>query len=137
MPGISITTMSRRVKLRIFHFPQMKADEQKALLDALRPVLRDRKKAAAIMQRHWSDRIAFVWSIQDVLRAGNEKGLVLKKSEARRVLAELQHTHNKQYGIKWSDMTDLIEGWVLGRKIKKQELKQFIDRDIITIQPEK
>ena len=115
----------------------MKAEQQKDLLKALRPVLRDRQKAERILQRFWSTRMALIWTVMDVHRAANERGLVLTAKEAESVLQELEHNHNKQYGIKWSDVTDLIHDKVLGREITKQELKKFLVQDIIAIQQPK
>lgn len=115
----------------------MKAEDQNELLKALRPVLRDRQKAETILQRYWSTRIALFWTVMDVHRAANERGLVLTSKEAQSVLQELAHNHNKQYGIKWADVTDLIHDKVLGREITKQELKKFLDQDLIAIQQPK
>jgi hypothetical protein len=38
-----------------------------------------------------------------------------------------------QYGIRWEDLTTHIEDRVLGRKLTKAEVRQFVERDIITI----
>ncbi len=36
-----------------------------------------------------------------------------------KVLQEMHHYHNKQYGLRWSDITSYIEQYALGRKLTK------------------
>ena len=66
-------------------------------------------------------------------RAANEKELALTKEEAKKILRELHDHHNKQYGIRWEDITSLIQEYGMGRDLTKRELNQFIHKDIITI----
>jgi len=106
----------------------------KAMVHALRPVLRGKNKAELILERFWKDKIALVWDLEDVFRSANERNLALTRKEAIHVLKELHHGHNKQYGLQWKDVTSYIEEHGLGRKLTKAELKRFLEKDILTIQ---
>ena len=104
------------------------------MLDALTPALNSRKKAEAILQRYWSDKVAIVWTTQDVHRAANERETVLTEQEARAALTDLHRHHDKQLGLRWKDVTDWIEESGLGRDITKSELSRFIHHDVLAIQ---
>jgi hypothetical protein len=104
-----------------------------AMVNALKPVLKNPAKAKQILDRFWSDKMALVWDVQDVHTAANEQEVALTNQEAIKVLQELHHHHNKQYGIKWEDLTSYIEENVMGRKLTKTELKRFVEKNILTI----
>jgi hypothetical protein len=99
----------------------------------LGPVLNDKAKALKILRRYWMKRMALVWEVEDVHRAANELELALTDKEAISVLETLHHQHNAQYGIKWEDLTTHIQDNVLGRKMTKREVNQFVKKDILTI----
>ena len=105
----------------------------KAMVDVLRPVLKNKGRAETILQQFWAAKIAIVWDLEDVFRAANERNLALSKKEAIKVLQDLQKHHNKQYGLQWKDLTDYIQEYSLGRKLTKSELKLFLEKDILTI----
>ena len=104
-----------------------------AMVKALRPTLKNPAKAKQILERFWSDKMALVWDVRDVHTAANEREVALTRREAIKVLQELHHHHNKQYGIKWEDLTSYIEEFVMGRKLTKAELKRFVEKNILTI----
>ena len=103
------------------------------MLKALRSVLKDKAKAREQLEKFWSDKIAVVWTTQDVHRAANERELALTEEQARHVLQRLLDRHDAQYGLKWADITAYIEDRALGRKLIGRELSRFIHKDIITI----
>jgi hypothetical protein len=103
------------------------------MIRKLKSVLKDQAKAKAILQRYWKTRMALVWELEDVHRAANERDVALTDKEATTVLQTLLNQHNAQYGIKWEDLTTHIEDQVLGRKLTKLEVRQFVERDVITI----
>jgi hypothetical protein len=105
-----------------------------AMVQQLKPVLKDPAKAKTILQRYWRNKMALVWATADVHRAANERAMALTEKEAMEVLATLHRQHNPQYGIKWEDLTTHIEDHGLGRKLTRTELKRFVERDIITVQ---
>jgi hypothetical protein len=109
----------------------------KAMVKALKPALKDQRKAEQILDRFWSDKMALVWDTEDVHTAANEREVALTNQEAVRVLKELHHYHNKQYGIKWEDLTAYIEEYALGRELTKAELKRFVEKNILTIERHK
>ena len=67
-------------------------------------------------------------------RAANEVEVALTEKEAITVLETLHRQHNPQYGLKWEDLTAHITENVLGRKLNKRELHQFVHHDKLTIQ---
>jgi hypothetical protein len=109
----------------------------KAMVKALKPALKDRRKAEQILDRFWSEKMALVWDVQDVHTSANEREVALTNQEAIKVLQELHHYHNKQCGIKWEDLTAYIEEYALGRKLTKAELKRFVEKNILTIERQK
>jgi len=105
----------------------------KAMVTALKPALKKTKRAEEILDRFWRDKIAIVWKLQDVHTAANEREVALTNQEAIKVLQELHHRHDKQYRLKWEDLTDYIEGFCLGRKLTKVELRRFVEKNKLTI----
>ncbi len=105
----------------------------KAMVQALRPTLRNRRRAEEILNRFWRDKIALVWDTEDVHTAANEREVAVTTREAIKVLQEMHHHHNKQYGLKWEDVTAYIEEYALGRKLTKAEVKRFVEKNILTM----
>jgi hypothetical protein len=104
-----------------------------AMVGALKPALKNSVKAKHILDQFWSDKMALVWDVQDVHTAANEREVALTNKQAIKVLRELHHYHNRQYGIKWEDLTAYIEEHVLGRKLTKAEVKRFVEKNMLTI----
>ena len=104
-----------------------------SMVQRLRPVLKDRNRAQAILECYWRTRMALVWEVMDVHRAANEREVALTRAEAITVLETLHQQYNRQYGIKWEDLTAHIEDRVLGRKLTKTELHRFVHQDVITV----
>ena len=104
-----------------------------AMVRALKPTLKDPKRAEQILERYWQGKIAIVWDLRDVHTAANEREVALTNQEAIKVLQELHHYHNKQCGIKWVDLTCYIEEYALGRKLTKAEVKRFVNKNLLTI----
>ena len=104
-----------------------------SMVTALKPVLKNPKRAKQILDRFWTDKMALVWDVQFVHTAANEREVALTNKQAIKVLDELHHYHNKQCGIKWVDLTSYIEEYALGRKLTTRELKRFVEKNILTI----
>ena len=100
----------------------------------LTPFLKNSSKAQIILKRYWKTRMALVWEENDVHRAANERERVLTRSEAIKVLQTLHEQHNKQLGLRWSDLWDHLDLYKPGRKMSRAELKRFVSKDIITVQ---
>ena len=98
----------------------------------LKPVLKDPPQARKILGRFWNTRMALVWDIQDIHRAANERKRVLTDTEAAQILQILHQQHNKQLGIRWSDLWDHFDLCLPGRRMSKAELNRFVSKDIIT-----
>jgi hypothetical protein len=104
------------------------------MLAVLAPTLKSRKKAEALLRGYWSDKIALIWSTEDIHRAANERENVLTEEEARTILDDLHQHHSAQYGLQWKDIYEAIEQSGLGRNITKRELSRFVHKDILAIQ---
>ena len=105
----------------------------KAMVQVLKPTLKNPKRAEEILNRFWRDKIALVWDTEDVHTAANEREVALTNQEAIKVLQEMHHYHNKQYGLRWADFTSYIEEYCLGRKLTKTEVKRFVEKNILTV----
>lgn len=103
----------------------------------LQPAVKSKSKAEQLLKSYWQDRMALVWTIDQVHRAANENKTVLTDQEATKILYALHYHHNPQYGIRWEDLTALILDSGLGRDISRKELQRFIHHDQIAIQKPK
>ena len=104
-----------------------------AMVKTLKPTLKSPTRAKRILNRFWSDKMALVWDVQDVHTAANEREFALTNKQARDTLKDLFYHHDKQLGLRWSDLTSHIEEYALGRKLMKAELKRFADKNLLTI----
>jgi hypothetical protein len=104
-----------------------------SIVKALGPTLKSPKRAEQILEKFWADKIALVWDTEDVHTAANEREVALTDQEAIKGLQEMHHYHNKQYGLRWEDVTAYIEEYALGRKLTKAEVKRFVEKNILTI----
>jgi hypothetical protein len=111
----------------------MSAHDQE-LLKAILQVIESRQKAEKIIQRYYRDKITIVWKTSDVHRAANEHEVALTEKEAMTVLETLHRQYNPQLGLRWEDITGHIEAQVLGRKLTRREVNQFVKNDKLTIQ---
>src|ERR1700733_10752658 len=123
-PGKSTGRQPRRS----LHKPMNIRDEE--LFMAIVEVVRNRRKAERIIQRYFSDKIIIVWKTEDVHRAAQELDVALTKKQAMTVLETLHRQHNAQFGLKWEDVTTHIQENVLGRKMTRKEIDQFVKKDI-------
>jgi hypothetical protein len=106
----------------------------KDMVRRLSPILKDKSEAERILKNCWRTKMALVWTVDDVYRAANEREVALTRKEAIHLLQELHQHHNPQSGIKWEDITNIIQDRVLGRKLNQREVLKFVHRDELTIQ---
>src|ERR1035438_1049236 len=99
------------------------------MLRAPKPALKKRQRAGQILDQYWRNKIAIVWETTDVHRAANELKVALTEKEAITVLETLHRQHNPQLGLRWEDLTGHIEAQLLGRKLTRRELSQFVQHD--------
>ncbi len=105
----------------------------KDMVRALKPESKNPKRVEQVLNRFWRDKIALVWTTKDVHTAANEREVALTHSDARKVLQALHRSHNKQYGLKWEDLTAHIDEEGLGRELTKAEVKRFVEKNMLTI----
>ena len=112
----------------------MSNDITEDLMRKLKAALKDNPRAINILKRYLSDKVLIVWKTEDVHRAANEMEVALTEKEAMQVLETLHRQHNPQLGLRWEDLTGHIEAYVLGRKLTKREVSEFVKQDKLTIQ---
>lgn len=103
------------------------------IIETLRPALRSTTKAERLLDDYWADRIALVWTTENVHRAANENRTVLTEEQARQLLRNLNDNYHAQDGLRWSDLTETIQQSGLGRDIKRSELHRFIHHDVLAV----
>ncbi len=104
------------------------------MLLALRSQLRDPEMAGQILQHYWRDRVAFVWTVDQVHLAANERGLAVTPAEARRILDQFHKETNQFTPLNWFTLLDLIDEFSqIGRKLTKAELHRFSQTNLIVV----
>ena len=103
-------------------------------LQQLAPALKSQRKARQLLEEYWSDKMALLWTTQQVHRAANEKETVLTESEALTLLQSLSQSYDSQDGLCWKNLTDAIQDSGYGRDITKAELNRFIHQALIAVQ---
>ena len=64
------------------------------LLAQLRPALKSVAKAEHLLTQYWADKIALLWTTNDVHRAANEAKTVLTEQQARTILRSLYDNYH-------------------------------------------
>jgi hypothetical protein len=111
----------------------MKPEYIAGMLRRLRPVLNNPATAERTLTRYWQERVALIWTIEQVHRAANERAVALTRVEARQILQTLHNKYNPFEGVNWFTLQDLIDNSGKGRRLTKVERTRFGNRDIITI----
>jgi hypothetical protein len=104
------------------------------MLAVLRSVVKNEEKARDLLQQYWLNKIALIWTTENVHQAANERETVLTENEAQEILTNLHQLHNPQYGLQWKDLYEAIEQSGFGRDITKRELNRFVHKDVLAIQ---
>lgn len=103
------------------------------MIKALRSELRNPSKAKKILQRYWTDRIAFIWTIDQAHLAANERALALNKVEARTILKRFHQKANLFDPPNWFTLLDIIDSSGMGRKLTKAELNRFLKTNLAVV----
>ncbi len=112
----------------------MKTLHLEQILKALAPVIKNQSEAKQLLEKYWQNKIALVWTTQQVHRAANEKLKALTETEAISILQSVFQKHDPQFGLCWENLTTAISESDLGRTLTKAELNRFVYHDQITIQ---
>jgi len=54
------------------------------------------------LEEYWIDRMAVVWTTEDVHRQLNQRGLVMDDDRAVQILGQLLDDHDANHGINWN-----------------------------------
>jgi hypothetical protein len=92
------------------------------------------KQIESALADYWADKIACVWTSEDVHTRSNELGRVLTEGQARDALFYTLHHWDAADGLSWSSFDDDIEA--RGRKMTDVELEDE-ERMTVLIDPEK
>ena len=109
----------------------MKDQHIDGMIRALRSQIKDRHKAKALLQNYWTERIAVVWTIEQVHQAANEQKTVLTRDEARQILHKLDQQSDTFVVFDWFGLKECINDSGLGRNITTNELNQFVNKNVI------
>lgn len=106
-------------------------------IDAMQVMLRsqldDTWKARRLLACYWWNRIAFVWTTDDVHLASNERGRAITQQEARSILREFYKRQNWFTPVDWFRLLEVIDEFGLGRKLTKAELNRFLETNLIVV----
>lgn len=82
----------------------MYKNEIKNMIDALSKagVINDKEKAADVLCEYWSDQIADVWHVVDVMESMGDKHPQMTESDAKKILWSVHNNANAELGINWS-----------------------------------
>lgn len=77
----------------------------------LNPVITQETISAALLD-FWKDKIAIVWTLQDVKDQAGEMGHVITDDDADNVLSYVWRKHDGAQGVSWSAIRDAIRHFV-------------------------
>lgn len=103
------------------------------MIKALRSQLGDPDRAKKILQRYWTDRIAFIWTIDQAHLAANERALALTMVEARIILKRFHQRANLFDPPNWFTLLEIIDSSGMGRKLTKAELDRFLKTNLAVV----
>ena len=68
------------------------------------------KKANAlkVLMDYWDDKIALIWSTEDVISRAKEKGQTISEEEARDILQSVLQHHDCTIGITWDTIDSYL-----------------------------
>ncbi len=101
------------------------------MIKVLRPHFKYSAKAQELLLDYWTDRIAVVWTVDQVHKAANEQKTVLTRKEARQILHKLNQQSDPFVVFDWFGLQQCIADSGLGRDITKNELNQFVNQNVI------
>ena len=65
-------------------------------------VITDNEKATEVLSDYWSDQIADVWHIQDVMDSMGKKYPQMTESDATEILFKVHNNMDAELGINWT-----------------------------------
>lgn len=66
-------------------------------------------QAKEVLASYWEDKIASVWSVEDVEMVAEERGRPITRKFARRVLKYAHEEHNAEVGINWAVLETIMD----------------------------
>ena len=79
------------------------------------------KAAYESIEKSWEDKIAAVWTVDDVLGRADEIEYELTKEQAISVLEDTLEYHDSSYGINWDIIDKHIEDCAFDNGIERKE----------------
>lgn len=67
--------------------------------------------AKKVLEDYWSDKVAVVWEIDDILWKAQEDGKLVTEEEAKDVLNRMLNKHDATIGINWDTIGFYIEDY--------------------------
>ena len=82
-------------------------NQVKALNEA--GLIQDTEAANKVLTEFWKDKIANVWSFEDVISRAEENGQEITKEQAIEVLQTILHKFDATVGINWTTIDIYLE----------------------------
>ena len=75
----------------------------------MRPVLMDEKRARTLLEELWQDRVAAIWTIEDVFKLTREYGFACDVELAKEILDRMLECHDSNLGFNLDVLIHHIE----------------------------
>lgn len=63
-----------------------------------------------VLNKYFSDKIADIWMVDDIIERGDYKGITINKKQAKRILDQVYLTSDASIGINWEVIDAMIDG---------------------------
>ena len=72
-------------------------------------VIKDTEAARKVLDKYWKDKIAAVWTTEDVISRAEENGKMITEEQAVEVLQTVLHKFDATQGINWYTLDCYME----------------------------
>lgn len=99
---------------------------QHLLKDGL--ISRDQEEqAVSSLREYWSDKIALVWTAEDVIEVGQNRDIKVTPGKATEILTDLFENHDPECGLSWDTIIDRVDDIEIEEvaKVNEAEVKDL------------
>lgn len=73
----------------------------------------DHNNVLHVLGQYWQDKIAYVWQVEDVLKAAHRAEKPITRADARGILEQVFHDLDSELGITWQTIDTALDEYVL------------------------
>lgn len=55
-----------------------------------------------VLEEYWDDKIAIVWTVEDIIEYAEDKDIKISEEEAKNILQEILSNQDSEIGVNWS-----------------------------------